>query len=110
MVFGFDCDDGWFDLVWTLSQKIEDAASAAGLEPLCAEWPEAIQVKEKFGSLRFYLNNPRVAMTEEVTTLIQEAEAVSVKTCEVCGNPGSRVVGRGVKTLCKDHVKEFIQS
>jgi hypothetical protein len=41
MAFGFDCGDGWFELIKDLSEK---------LEPLGVE---ALQVKEKWGSLRF---------------------------------------------------------
>ena len=106
MAFGFDCDDGWFDLIYTLSQKIEDASRASGLEPQSDSWPEAAQVKEKVGTLRFHLNN----RTEMMTSLISDALEVSAKTCETCGKPGSRVEGRGVKTLCTNHAKEFIQS
>jgi hypothetical protein len=103
MSFGFECGEGWFDLIWTLSQKIEDAAKASGLNPQSDSWPESTQVKEKFGTLRFHLNNH----TEVMNDLISEAQEVSAKTCEICGNPGSRVVGRRVKTLCDIHAKEF---
>ena len=70
MSLGFDCDDGWFDLIWTLSQKIEDTARQAGLELQCNAWTEAIQVKQKMGTLRFYLESP----TETMTALISKAE------------------------------------
>lgn len=103
MSFGFDCGDGWFDLLWTLSQKIENAAKEIGLEPQSDVWPEATQVKQKMGMLRFYLDNP----TEAMTTLIREAEEGSAKTCEVCGSPGSRVRSSRVKTLCEGHAKEI---
>lgn len=99
---GFECCDGWFDLIWTLSQKIEDAARQAGLEPQSSTWPEAAQVKQKMGTLRFYLDNP----TETITALIRKAEEDSAKTCETCGNPGSAVRRSRVKTLCDKHEKE----
>jgi hypothetical protein len=107
MSWGFTCGDGWFDLVWTLSQKIEDAATAAGLEPQSDDWPEAIQVKQKIGTLRFYLKRSPLTISEEVCTLIRESEIRSSKTCEECGNPGSLLSGRGIQTLCKKHAKEF---
>ena len=44
----------------------------------------AIQVKEKYGTLRFYMS----CETDEISALIEEAEAFSTRTCEVCGNPG----------------------
>jgi hypothetical protein len=110
MSFGCDCDSGWFDLICMLSQKIENAVRAAGLEPQSDEWPEVIQVKQKCGSLRFYLKNSPLARSAEVAALKREAEECSTKTCEVCGNPGTLVAGCRVKTLCEDHAKEFIQS
>jgi hypothetical protein len=108
MSWGFCCGDGWFDLVWTLSKKIEAAALAAGLDPQSESWPEALQVKQKFGTLRFYLNKSSFSMSEKVETLIREAEAISGETCEECGNSGSLVSGRGVQTLCINHAKEFL--
>lgn len=99
MSFGFDCGDGWFDLIWRLSQQIETAARLEGLEPQSEAWPEARQVKQKVGRLRFYLVSP----TEAMTALIREAEEDSAKTCEECGIPGSLVGNSGVKTLCKRH-------
>ena len=109
MSVGCDCDSGWFDLICMLSQKIEDAARAAGLEPQSDEWPEAIQIKQKWGSLRFYLKNSPLARSDEVAALKREAEECSAKTCEICGNPGTLIEGRRVKTLCEDHTKELIQ-
>jgi hypothetical protein len=51
---GFEHDDGWFDILWRLCED---------LEPLVAEVEkqtgvpfEVLQVKEKFGGLRFYVN------------------------------------------------------
>jgi hypothetical protein len=102
MSIGFDCGDGWFGLIWTLSQKIENAARQAGLEPQSNAWPEVTQVKQKMGTLRFYLENP----TETMTALICKAEQDSEKTCETCGNPGSTVRGFGVKTQCEMHGQE----
>lgn len=102
MSYGFDCDDGWFDLIWTLSQKIEDSARQAGLEPQSNAWPEATQVKQKMGTLRFYLDYS----TEAIAALIRKAEENSAKTCETCGNPGSTMRGFGVKTLCNKHEQE----
>jgi len=102
MSYGFDCDDGWFNLIWTLSQKIEDSARQAGLEPQSNAWPEAIQVKQKMGTLRFYLDNS----TEAMTALICKAEEDSTKICEICGNSVSTMRGFGVKTLCNKHEQE----
>jgi hypothetical protein len=43
----------------------------------------AVQVKEKYGTLRFYMS----CETDEITDLISDAEALSSQTCESCGEP-----------------------
>lgn len=45
---------------------------------------EVCQVKEKFGGLRFYINES----SEEVFRRIREAEEKSYTVCEVTGEPG----------------------
>lgn len=61
---------------------------------------EVLQVKEKFGGLRFYID---VAPPEVpgVYERIRKAEVASMTTCEFCGNPGTLENIRGWwKTLC----------
>ena len=52
------------------------------------EIPEKIrvfQVKEKFGTLRFYTSGT----TKEEDVIIRNAEKMSGETCEQCGEPGT---------------------
>ena len=72
MCFGFECGDGWHSIIDALSQVI----SALDLDA------EAYQVKEKFGGLRFYCDND--GMPRMVGAILM-AEAMSDRTCEVCG-------------------------
>ena len=74
MPWGFECGDGWFDLIYDLSKKISK------VDQDC----EATQVKEKFGTLRFYVQSG----SDKVYSLIDKAEKKSEKTCENCGKPG----------------------
>lgn len=65
--------------------------------------PEIVQIKEKFGALRFYISNT----TDRVETLIEFAESMSRRTCEVCGKPGSLDdEGGWMKTQCEDHSRK----
>jgi hypothetical protein len=50
---GFLSENGWFDLVYKLSQDIESVARESRLTPDSPLWPRCRQVKEKRGSLRF---------------------------------------------------------
>lgn len=65
--------------------------------------PEVVQVKEKFGTLRFYCNGT----TDKQQNYIDFAESMSAVTCEVCGKPGKTVGRRWLKTLCKEHRKGY---
>ena len=64
--------------------------------------PTVVQVKEKFGTLRFYIQ----AGTDEHYNYISFAETMSGVTCETCGKPGKRL-GRGwIYTACKEHAED----
>jgi len=84
MHWGFECGDGWYRLLHDLSAAIEEAAFKQGLDPDSSAWPKASQVKEKFGTLRFYVRG----RSEEMGQLIEEASKRSAHTCESCGLEG----------------------
>ena len=59
MAWGFECGDGWFDVLLDGSVKLEwliEGMVAAGTPT--DQLPVAAQVKSKFGSLCFYIDNP----------------------------------------------------
>lgn len=58
----------------------------------------AVQVKEKFGGLRFYYNGG----SEYVDGLVAMAEAISYVTCERCGKVGKPNNSGWIVTLCDD--------
>lgn len=70
---------------------------------------QVAQLKEKFGGLRLYLENPLIHPNSD--ELILFAEALCDRTCETCGLPGtaSRRSGSAngwIKTLCPEHTRE----
>lgn len=105
MCFGFECDDGWFDLIYQLCQDIEVAYAKLPEEKKLDDYNDAciaFQVKEKFGGLRFYLDSEADGVYELTST----AETKSFTICEICGEPG-KPSGRGwIKTLCEMHRDE----
>jgi len=106
MCFGFECGDGWFDLLNGLSEKIDAIFQKSGLPN--EEYPKAVQVKEKFGGLRFYIEGMSNAIFDEVYKVIDEAEAASLKICEQCGEPGEIRDDRSwIVTLCDEHNKNM---
>jgi hypothetical protein len=61
----------------------------------------ATQVKEKFGTLRFYT----CGQNDEHEGMIGLAEAMSARLREVCGNRGRIVEDRWLRTRCPEHAK-----
>ena len=59
------------------------------------------QVKEKFGTLRVYINGCPNEIFEEVHQHIGVAEIKSGETCETCGKPGKRIGDGWVRTICE---------
>jgi hypothetical protein len=81
----------------------------AGFEP---KHHRVIQVKEKLGTLRFYvdLKNMPTAQRARVEALIAAAIAESSTLCEVCGECGqTRVQASHLKTLCAAHARQHLQ-
>ncbi len=78
---GFWCEDGWFDLIHDLAAEITAIAERDDLTVV------AMQVKEKFGGLRFYLEERE---TPELRQVIDAAERRSFTVCELTGEPGRR--------------------
>lgn len=154
MCWGFECGDGWFNIInqlmgniqhhidWRKRQrntiirfnKIREAGQSGNAELfadlMAAEYgdkglgadfvkkraeefmteplqvvPEEIpqvtldQVKEKFGTLRFYYTGG----DDVIDGMVRMAESMSGVTCEVCGSPGASTGGGWVRTLCEAH-------
>lgn len=88
--------DGWFDLINSacnlIQQHIDQDESVSQLV--------ALQIKEKFGELRFYYQGGN----HDCEQVIESVQAASVHICEVCGDGGKPRTNRGwVKTLCDKH-------
>lgn len=84
MGFGFDVGDGWFNLLWELSEKLEAEILRLKAEGRTDEsLPHVHQVKEKYGLLSFDAGG-----TDKMMNDIAEAENQSATICEMCGAPG----------------------
>lgn len=111
MCWGFEHGDGWYDIIdaactnmqshtnW--KRQSEPFASMTDEEFDEIHQPVAAQVKEKFGGLRFYVDNA----DDHIRGVIDMAESMSLRICEVCGSPGKRRPGGWIRTLCDDHAK-----
>ena len=81
---GFECGDGWFELIYKLSQEVEVVARDSGLKIDSPQWPLCRQVKAKMGSLRFivFRAEEHVVMYERVRELIHAAMDQSLNVNE----------------------------
>lgn len=124
MCFGFECDDGWYEIIksalflirsktrrWSEVCDIRTKILADGkdvykwVKDYFAREPtdpykgfQVLQVKEKFGSLRIYTN----FSDEYVDGILDMVESISYKTCEHCGNAGTPNDSGWIVTLCVD--------
>jgi hypothetical protein len=93
-----ECGDGWFSLINTLSGIIEFEINQLPEEFKTQVY--AVQIKEKFGSLRFYMSKS----IPKIDGAISLAENLSRFICEECGNPGSITSINGwLCALCDTH-------
>jgi len=83
-----------------VTQELIDAAKTK-LEEETLKVPVAVQVKEKFGGLRFYVQ----AATDKHYNYITFAESMSYRTCEECGAPGKTYTDGWHTTLCDIHAE-----
>jgi hypothetical protein len=102
MCWGFDCGDGWFDVIDELCNKIQKHIDWNNTYKEYIPQVVVSQVKEKFGTLRFYYSGG----DEYISGLVDMAAWVSSITCEQCGERGEL---RGVEwfyTACEKHIMD----
>jgi hypothetical protein len=92
--------EGWHPII----RNLEGALALTGCEY------EVVQIKEKFGTLRYYVargSEPSEAAVWAFEALISHAEWLSQYTCEVCGNRAeTKTIFHWRKTLCEEHTAE----
>lgn len=99
MCFGFECGDGWFQIVNQLCNNIQHYLDWQNKDSEVVPQVVATQVKEKFGTLRFYYDGG----DSKIDGMVRMAESMSGVTCEECGKPGETRSGGWVRVLCDEH-------
>jgi len=108
MAFSLEYNAGWNGIVEELLGKIEghlaEKQALGLLDPDCGF--QINQIKEKFGTLRFYVSGA----DDTIFRFIDEAERKTVYTCELCGKSGALHTKRGrfwLHTFCPAHAEEY---
>lgn len=117
--FGYECGDGWYELLRGLCGQIVSAYEEAG-QPVDIVID---QIKEKFGTLRFYYHfgdqDPGISAIDflgvgslrisrgdtplcgKIAGIVAKWEDKSATVCEKCGRPGQLRKDRPwIRTLC----------
>ena len=102
MCWGFEHGDGWFNIIDRLCANIQSHIDWQAKQGKEITQVVAQQVKEKFGTLRFYYRGG----DDVVDGLVRMAESMTEVTCETCGAPGRTREGRWIRTLCDEHAKK----
>ena len=97
-LFGIETSgDGWNTLIETLCKAI-----ASHIKYNKAPQVHVTQIKEKFGTLRFYYDGG----DEYISGMVAFAENVSGSICEVCGGPAKLRDTGWLVTLCDKHYED----
>lgn len=113
--FGFECREGWSQIIRDACEAITKRYAEEGIAPEDIDFIPA-QIKEKFGTLRFYyeyldrtsafenfetgvsmrvksnikgLDERTKKFREDIDKIVEEAERKSESVCESCGAPGT---------------------
>ena len=121
MCWGFEHGDGWYNIInalcnnmqshidwshkqnaWDLKWNQEHPDEQRPVREPVAQ-VVVIQVKEKFGSLRFYYQGG----DDTISGMVRMAESMSAVMCEQCGAPAETRGPGWIRTLCEVHEHEY---
>lgn len=93
-----ECDSGWHELICECHLEL------VKIDPMY----EVYQIKEKFGSLRYYFGTKSNDFKEAAMWEISmKYEKLSFEVCEITGKPGKLMHKQGIyKTLAEEYEKE----
>ena len=108
MHWGMECGDGWYDLLDGLLEKLDYISKHSGVQVV------ADQIKEKFGTLRFYYStiiktdfNVEPVVDKIISDVVIAAERKSAYICEKSGKRGELCSRTGwLRTLSREEAKK----
>lgn len=97
-----EAEDGWYRLLYNMCKEIAKAIEPSGKTVRLV----TDQIKEKYGTLRFYYHLEGVdagknELNQKISDIVEKYEAMSEQICEICGCKGMlRTDLTWVQTLC----------
>lgn len=105
MCWGFECADGWYNILDRLMGSIQNHLDWQNRNEEKVKQVTLDQVKEKFGTLRFYYTGG----DDIISGMVRMAESMSAVTCEVCGAAGKLRGEHWLYTACDEHNTDKIE-
>jgi hypothetical protein len=102
MCWGFECGDGWYNILDQLCNNIQHYIDWKNRKEEIVPQVVAEQVKEKFGTLRFYYRGG----DDYIEGMVRMADSMSSILCEKCGATGKQRYGGWIRTLCDEHYNQ----
>ena len=104
---GFAIGQGWWPMIETLCGLIQShidwnnnmVEKYPDSKYKSVEQVRVDQIKEKFGTLRFYYTGGN----DTISGMVSMAESLTGQICETCGDRGERRSGGWIRTLCDKH-------
>ena len=95
MCDGIDISDFWYDLIDEMCVELQALSDKTGVQI------EFVQIKQKLGGLRAYINT----CSDEARAITHKYEAIASQTCEECASTDEtvnirEVEGYWLETLC----------
>ena len=104
MCWGFECGNGWFNILDQLMSNIQHHIdwNNQNFEKGYKQYKQVAQVtldqvKEKFGTLRFYYTGG----DDAIDGMVRMAESMSGVTCEECSAPAQTHGPGWIRTICE---------
>lgn len=98
-----DVDEGWYQLVVSCDEEL------MAIDPKYA----ILQIKEKFGALRYYMspsNDTTAEQRDAMWAIVLKYEELSKTVCEATGKPGvlMKSIGGWLKTLNPEYAAKTL--
>ena len=97
MCWGFECGDGWFNILDQLMGNIQHHIDWKNKKEEVVAQVTLDQVKEKFGTLRFYYTGG----DDVIDGMVRMAESMSGVMCEECSAPAKTHGPGWIRTICE---------
>jgi hypothetical protein len=97
MCWGFECGDGWYNILDQLMGNIQHHIDWKNRQGEVVAQVTLDQIKEKFGTLRFYYTGG----DDTISGMVRMAESMSGVTCEECSAPAKTHGPGWIRTICE---------